>query len=212
MGSNSKEIKKTRARILTPLQAVALETLEDVEWLATHLLIGNIYSIRKNMRRYYISGAPRRAELNTKRSGATDTAGNAALVKLLCRLRAQNLISSQNASRRSGNVWHITKNGAQALRMFRKNQVLNDAMVENAGQKDRLKIVSFDIPEDKKHARAWIRMALRRLEYRILQKSVWIGEAKLPKEFFIYLNERKIIDCVHVFEVTKRGSIPVKKV
>lgn len=47
-------------------------------------------------------------------------------------------------------------------------------------------IVMYDIPEAKKAEREWFRFHLRKFGYEMIQRSVWVGPAPLPKEFVDY--------------------------
>jgi len=77
---------------------------------------------------------------------------------------------------------------------------------------DTLKIVIFDIPEREREKRDWLRIALKNLNFNMVQKSVWIGKAKLPKEFVQDLNRMNIFTYVEIFAVTKAGSLRSLKV
>lgn len=68
-------------------------------------------------------------------------------------------------------------------------------------------IVTFDIPERDRKKRDWLRIILKHLEFRMIQKSVWIGKVKVPKELIDDLRKLKIIDGVEIFEITKTGSL-----
>lgn len=74
-------------------------------------------------------------------------------------------------------------------------------------QGDLVMIVSFDIPEREKRKRNWLRAILRRLGFRMMQKSVWIGKIKIPEEFINDLKKLQIISYVEIFAVTKTGTI-----
>lgn len=167
-------------RFLTYKQANLLDMLEDANWLATVLF--NKAASSRAMKR-------------------------ANLFLLLSRLRAQGLVESRKESNRSGNEWRITQTGKRKLALFRKHR----GMLSGAGNEtDYPKIVAFDIPERSKEARIWIRQALKRLHYKLLQKSVWIGDAKLPEGFFQSLADYEAMEAVHVFAISKRGSISDK--
>ncbi len=74
-----------------------------------------------------------------------------------------------------------------------------------------LKVVIFDIPEKEKYKREWLRDQLRELGFKMLQKSVWIGRKKLPREFIEDIRNIKLLPHVEIFAITKTGSIqPVK--
>lgn len=64
-------------------------------------------------------------------------------------------------------------------------------------------IVMFDIPETKKAEREWLRWHLKKFNYAMIQKSVWVGPSPLPKEFIDYLQEIKIKDGFKTFKLAK---------
>jgi DNA-binding transcriptional regulator PaaX len=68
-------------------------------------------------------------------------------------------------------------------------------------------LVIFDVPEKQKRKRVWLRAALKQLGFQMVQKSVWFGKVKIPKNFLEDLGRHKIIDCVEIFAITKTGSL-----
>src|ERR1035437_7666189 len=48
-------------------------------------------------------------------------------------------------------------------------------------------IVMYDIPSDMKKERDWFRRHLKRFNYIMVQKSVWVGPSPLPKDFLEYV-------------------------
>ena len=72
---------------------------------------------------------------------------------------------------------------------------------------DRLVIITFDIPEVERRKRGWLRRSLVSLGFNMVQKSVWIGKIKIPKDFLNALFELKINEFVEIFEITKSGSL-----
>lgn len=64
-------------------------------------------------------------------------------------------------------------------------------------------IVMFDIPETKKAEREWLRWHLKKFNYSMIQKSVWVGPSPLPKEFLDYLEKIKIKDGFKTFKLAK---------
>ena len=74
---------------------------------------------------------------------------------------------------------------------------------ENPGNlsKDRTLLVMFDIPTDKKAHREWLRWHLKKFNYIMVQKSVWIGPSPLPKEFSDYLKNIKLDKCIKTFKL-----------
>lgn len=74
-----------------------------------------------------------------------------------------------------------------------------------------LKVFIFDIPEKEKHKRKWLRSQLRDLGFRMVQKSVWMGRKKIPREFLEDIQELKLLAYIEIFAVTKTGSIRTTK-
>lgn len=64
-------------------------------------------------------------------------------------------------------------------------------------------IVMFDIPETKKAEREWLRWHLKKFNYSMIQKSVWVGPSPLPRGFSDYLEKIKIKDCFKTFKLAK---------
>ena len=64
-------------------------------------------------------------------------------------------------------------------------------------------IVMFDIPETKKAEREWLRWHLKKFNYFMIQKSVWVGPSPLPKEFLDYIKNIKIEDGFKTFKLAK---------
>ena len=61
----------------------------------------------------------------------------------------------------------------------------------------------FDILETKKAEREWLRWHLKKFNYLMIQKSVWVGPSPLPKEFLVFINELKINDGFKSFKLAK---------
>jgi hypothetical protein len=62
-------------------------------------------------------------------------------------------------------------------------------------------IVCFDIPEAVKTQRAWLRSALRNLNMKMHQRSLWIGKTILPEKFIEDMSKRGIIKYVDIFSI-----------
>ncbi len=70
-------------------------------------------------------------------------------------------------------------------------------------------LVIFDIPESKRKIRGWIRSQLRWWNFKMMQKSVWLGDGPLPVEFKERLKDLGVRKSVLIFTVKseKQGSI-----
>ncbi len=64
-------------------------------------------------------------------------------------------------------------------------------------------LVIYDIPENKKKERDWFRYHLKKFHFILVQKSVWVGPAPLPKEFVDYVKEIKLGDSFKTFKLSK---------
>lgn len=64
-------------------------------------------------------------------------------------------------------------------------------------------IVMFDIPETKKAEREWLRWHLKKFNYSMIQKSVWVGPSPLPKDFLDYIKSIKIKEGLKTFKLAK---------
>ncbi len=129
---------------------------------------------------------------------------------LLFRLKQQGLVQ-QSAQRRSGKL-QITENGLWVLRRLLRAEQDGKTIPRFEGVGKRIKaksdiIVIFDIPEEEKHKRVWLRETLLSLGYTLLQRSVWIGRNVLPEEFILRLRSLGIVDYVKIFSVYREGSI-----
>ena len=70
-----------------------------------------------------------------------------------------------------------------------------------------LVIVSFDIPEEFRKKRDWLREVLRNLDFEMVHKSVWIGQSKIPSRMIKDLEIMDMFDYLQIFEVTKSGTL-----
>jgi len=71
----------------------------------------------------------------------------------------------------------------------------------------RQMIIAFDIPEEKRKNRYWLRVELVSLGFKMLQKSVWLGPAPLPKELLDHLKNIDILPYLKFFEVKKSDIV-----
>jgi|SRR3989344_1635658 len=70
-------------------------------------------------------------------------------------------------------------------------------------------IISFDIPEKEKYKRNWLRKTLMALGFSMLQKSVWIGNVKLPEKFINHLKEMRIFNYIEISSIKRGGTVTV---
>jgi CRISPR/Cas system-associated endoribonuclease Cas2 len=68
-------------------------------------------------------------------------------------------------------------------------------------------ICAFDIPEKESKKRRWLRIALRNLGMKFIQKSVWMGKIKIPEDFLDDIKYLELASYIEIFEITKSGSL-----
>lgn len=64
-------------------------------------------------------------------------------------------------------------------------------------------IIMFDIPEEKRQTRDWLRRQLKLWDFKMVQKSVWFGKGELTSEFKNHLSLLKIKKDVKVFNASQ---------
>ena len=120
-------------------------------------------------------------------------------------LKKQGLIESKKDGR--GSLWRIRPAGVEKLSNIKKGKIFSASSINYREEPDTLKIVAFDIPAKENNKRFWLRAVLKRIGFKMLQKSVWFGKKKIPESFMNDLRERGMIDYVHVLAVSKTGSL-----
>ncbi len=97
--------------------------------------------------------------------------------------------------------YFITARGREFLEK-QKNILKKFKGEENESSPKDLLIV-YDIPENKKKEREWFRFHLKKFNFFMIQKSVWVGPSPLPKDFLEYLDEIKLGDNFKKFKLSK---------
>jgi CRISPR/Cas system-associated endoribonuclease Cas2 len=126
---------------------------------------------------------------------------------LIYKLKRDGLIKEdfKNDSKR---LFLLTSKGRDKLRLLKEG--LSAKLPKISYKKEannKFVIVIFDIPERNRGKRTWLRAALRNLGFQMIQKSVWIGKIKIPKEFLEDLNKLNLVSFVEIFEISKTGSL-----
>ncbi|OGE84175.1 MAG: hypothetical protein A3B23_04020 [Candidatus Colwellbacteria bacterium RIFCSPLOWO2_01_FULL_48_10] len=75
------------------------------------------------------------------------------------------------------------------------------------GDNKNMKIFMFDILEKERGKRDWLRRKLIELEFKPVQKSVFVGKQSLPQAFVEDMRKLKLLDYVDILEITKSGSL-----
>lgn len=126
--------------------------------------------------------------------------------KLIYKFKKEGLIKEEYKDKRKFLI--ITAKGRSKLTSLLDKE--SKSLPQTAYPKEKINysiIVIFDIPEYKRNKRNWLRQALREINFKMAQKSVWIGKTRIPKEFLIDLDELGISQYVEIFAVNKSGSL-----
>ncbi len=111
------------------------------------------------------------------------------------RLKKKNLIEKELSGivlSKRGKEYVKTK--IDSLKEFDKPQNIS---------KDKNLLLMFDVPTERKAEREWLRWHLKKFNYTMVQKSVWVGPFPLPKEFKEYLEKIKLSKCIKTFKLAK---------
>lgn len=117
----------------------------------------------------------------------------------LSRLKQEGFITSSGNTRNT--LWHLTSSGANHVKQMNSDSFL-------PAKDSTLRLVIFDIPEKVRGLRDRIRALLAISGYKLLQRSVWIGERPLREKIFKEITQHNIQQYIHMFEIKEKGSIP----
>lgn len=123
---------------------------------------------------------------------------------LVSKLKREGLIAGDRRG------WKITKLGKEKLGEIReaRTQKIDLSPFRYEGKISKnYTLVIFDIPEKQKEKRNWLREVLMNLDFKLLQKSVWIGKVIIPEEFLEDLRKLNVFEYVHIFSVLETGTI-----
>ncbi len=189
---------KNRLKILEFVERSA-QLVEDMFFIFT-LPYGTSYS-RMN---YLIEKRRRRDEALEEHFGTRQAKRR--FDDLIYRLKKDGLVCG--VKKEKGIFLGLTNKGKSILEKFRADKKESLPIARYSNQDDKtLKIIIFDIPEQEKRKRDWLRSALKNLKFEMLQKSVWAGKTKLPGEFMEDLKRMNLLSCVEIFAVNRSGSL-----
>lgn len=97
--------------------------------------------------------------------------------------------------------WKITQNGKKIWQEKDRLGILESPFQKNS---PRNTILAFDIPEQKRRERVWLRDQLKVFGYVMLQRSLWRGPGPLPKEFSLRTKKLQIATGIKIFSITSK--------
>ncbi len=125
-------------------------------------------------------------------------------------LKRQGLVVKKTKSHKSG--WALTERGIERMMRYKKAREdpfsgANAIFVKPRGS--GITIVAYDIPERERRKRDWMRRCLIEMGCEMVQKSVWVAKGTIDEDFIHALRDRDLLGHVHIFSVTKQGTIRV---
>jgi len=99
--------------------------------------------------------------------------------------------------------WSITKKGKKYSQNVKPLSYIASPFTENSQPS---MIISFDIPENNRAVRHWLRNQIKIFSYKMLQQSLWIGPSPLPPVFLKRLEDLNIRKNVKTFKITKTNK------
>ncbi len=98
----------------------------------------------------------------------------------------------------SSGSWGITTKGQKHYLHAIKNKYIRSPFKK---EDEHNTILSFDIPENNRKTRNWLRNQLKIFGYKMFQQSLWLGPGPLPSNFLKKLTELKIRENIKIFKI-----------
>jgi DNA-binding transcriptional regulator PaaX len=102
---------------------------------------------------------------------------------------------------KSSNGWSLSNKG---IKYFQERELYE--YIPSPFKKDSLPntIVAFDIPENKRKIRNWLRNQIKIFGYKMIQQSLWIGPGPLPTTFLKRLENLEVRKNIKTFRINKK--------
>ncbi len=207
----AKPMSAVSANILKKLDTGTLAMNDLFDFLMSGAITDRHYRLGKEEYKAFKRRSwQRRVAMNAEHQATED---KQKFYNLMYRLSEQGLVKKEKRGIKT--MLSITQKGKEKFRDFKKyftagKYEQHPVMPSTHHPKTKSAssiIISFDIPEKEKYKRAWLRSALRNLDYTILHESVWIGSNTLPKELLDECRHLNMTKYIHIFSVLKKGTI-----
>lgn len=182
---------------------IILDILKNLEWITTNVVFADYYTAYKNLRRYAYHGRPSSSKEEIKAD--LEKRERQKFHNLLYQLQKQGFVEKKKDNDEK-TIWKLTSEGLKHLKILKNKKLLSPLKPASEEKKDFLKVITFDIPENQKKKRDWLRNTLVNFNFSMLQRSVWTGDAQLPKDFFHSLKELNLLPYIHIFAVNKEKT------
>lgn len=172
------------------------------------LTIGDIlFSSRERTRRWFYR-IPTEEQRWFKKNWADLYRDRQQFHRTLQYLKRQGLIVKKTEARGAG--WALTQRGIERVKRYKTVRTdpfsqANTVFIKPRG--NGITIVAYDISERERRKRDWMRMCLVEMGCEMIQKSVWVAKGMIDEDFMHALRERSLLKNVHIFSVTKQGTI-----
>ncbi|TSD04131.1 MAG: hypothetical protein Greene071436_181 [Parcubacteria group bacterium Greene0714_36] len=145
--------------------------------------------------------------LDTRRYSRPRPQAKHILSSTLYRLRKDGLIAKSGPNRKS--QWIITPKGKTFLRATtqRKPTFPHLEYAALPPLDHIVRLVSFDIPEKQRQKRDWLRSELLQCEYRMLHRSVFIGNRPLPEELVKEIASLNLMRHLQIVSIDRKGTL-----
>jgi len=111
------------------------------------------------------------------------------------RLHKEKLIQKEDSR------WFLTPAGRRYAR--KKLNSLKDFFSTHKKDTPKNLIVMFDVPECKKAEREWLRWHLKKFNFIMIQRSVWVGPYPLPRDFLDYVKKIGLKESIKTFRLAR---------
>ncbi|MCX6811029.1 MAG: hypothetical protein NTY30_04870 [Candidatus Berkelbacteria bacterium] len=101
----------------------------------------------------------------------------------------------------SGHLEAIEESGKRSVRLTRKGKVKRLEKTNESSADGKWRVISYDIPDDRKPLRIALTRSLRRIGYKPVQKSLWVCPFNKADEIEILISELGINIFVANFKV-----------
>ena len=102
---------------------------------------------------------------------------------------------------------HLTQKGTAHLIKISEKQTIKETPLSTRTKGTHWTIVIFDIPEEKRSKRNWIRRILHTMGFAMLQRSVWASQAILPKAFMDKIAIQGLAPHIKILEITNKKNM-----
>lgn len=106
-----------------------------------------------------------------------------------------------------GTYVSITDKGRTQLKYFKEESLPPSDYGDSSQNKNGITIITFDVPEQERRKRNWLRCALKNMDFEMIHKSVWMGTDGVAEDFLEDIRDLRLGDYVEIFQINKKGSL-----